>query len=206
MMESCQSRMQKALTSYPDIAKAFEEVILAFKESSAKNKASSMYNCVKSIAEYLYSKCNAPDCNNLLKQINMLYKAKVISAQTYVNYMSIIDYKNKYEYLTAFQETETIKLLLRKLTEFLNNYSKKSYKNISLGKFKIYDLLFYRLAGLMMWLIGIAYGFSYFEEKYSDNILSISISIIHIAIGLSLLIFGKKAAKLYLKIRFGSDE
>ncbi|MDE5974450.1 MAG: hypothetical protein K2G73_07255, partial [Eubacterium sp.] len=86
---------------------------MAFKESSAKNRASSMYNCVKSIAEYLYSKCNAPDCNNLLKKINMLYKAKVISAQTYVNYMSIIDYKNKYEYLTAFQETETIKLLLR---------------------------------------------------------------------------------------------
>lgn len=89
-MESCQSRMQKALASYPDIAKAFEEVIFAFKENSAENKAYSMHNCVQSIAEYLYSKCNAPDCDNLQKKINMLYKAKVISAQTYVNYMSII--------------------------------------------------------------------------------------------------------------------
>lgn len=136
----------------------------------------------------------------------MLYKAKVISAQTYVNYMSIIDFKNKYEYSTAFQETEIIKLLLRELTEFLNNYSKKSYQNISLGKFKIYDFLFYRLAGLMMLLVGIAYVFSYIEEKHLDNILFISISVIYIAIGLSLLIFGKKAAKLYLKIRFRNDK
>ena len=45
-MESCQSRMQKALASYPDIAKAFEEVIFAFKENSAENRAYSMHNCV----------------------------------------------------------------------------------------------------------------------------------------------------------------
>lgn len=205
-MESCQSRMQKALASYPDIAKAFEEVIFAFKENSAENRAYSMHNCVQSIAEYLYSKCNAPDCDNLPKKINMLYKAKVISAQTYVNYMSIIDFKNKYEYSTAFQETETIKLLLRELTEFLNNYSKKSYQNISLGKFKIYDLLFYRLVGLVILLIGIAYDFSYIEEKNLDNILFVSISIIYIAIGLSLLIFGKEAAKLYLKIKFRNNK
>lgn len=197
--------MQKALTEYPDIAKTFDDVIFAFQENHAWNKAYSMYNCMQSIAEYLYAQCNAPDCDNLQKKINMLYKAKVISAQTFVNYMSIIDFKNKYEYSTAFQETEIIKLLLRELTEFLNTYSKKSYKNISLGIFKIYDLLLYRLAGLMMLLVGIAYGFSYIEEKHSDNTLYILITIIYVAIGLSLLIFGKKAAELYLRIRFRND-
>ena len=58
----------------------------------------------------------------------------------------------------------------------------------------------------MILLIGIAYDFSYIEEKNLDNILFVSISIIYIAIGLSLLIFGKKAAKLYLKIRFRNDK
>lgn len=202
-MESYQFKMQKMLKKYPDISKSFDNVVDSFSSNNFEYRASSMYKCLESIVDYIYSNCNADKCDLLFDKIEILYKSKIITETSYENYLSIIDYKYKYNYAARTEEDRVLRLLIGELSEFLTSYSVKVNKDISLGKQKIHDFFFYRLAGLMTLIIGI-YGI-YNEIKSSFMTYGIIIFSILALVGLLLLIGGKKIAKLWLKIRFGSD-
>lgn len=201
---SKQELMRKNLMPYPEIQKAYETVIFTFKENDFDARAKAMYDNLTVMVDYIYSRCQSPKCEILFSRIEMLYHAKVISLDTYENYLTIINYYNNNEYTTSDEEREVCRILVHELQTFLTDYAKKNYTFVSIGKNRIKDFLFYRMWGTICLLIGICaiYCNLGINNGYNFGGPDVIVGIIFAAMGVGLIAGGKKIAYFILKLRF----
>lgn len=203
-MDNNQKKFYSQLKKYPDISKKFDLVTQAFSSGNYQEKAESMYNCLDALVNYIYSNCNASEAYSLFEKIEMLYESEFISEESYSNYLSIIDFKNKYEYAARSEEEKILKILILELKHFLSVYSSKVDMETPLGKKRFIDFLFYRLIGLMALIIG-SYGI-YDNIVFFFSLTGFIFSSLFAILGLLLIIAGKKTAVFWNNFRFGDDK
>lgn len=204
-----QEKMLELLKPYPAPSAAYNEDISAFECDDYRLRAQAMYSCAIAMTDVLFESCDADECNEPFDRLTLLYKAHFISDESYDNYLSIIDYKHNSEYKGEEDEYKILSCLNTELEKLACEYSAKLDDKEPLGKRRIDAFFYYRFAGFIFSLIGIAVSYNCYTDYCEDGMFYISqliTGLVTLFLGITLIIGGRRVAKFWLRVRFGTDK